>query len=60
MAQAKPIDLIFERERETKNKVRFQEQGKKEELITDKLYVTKKALKSMGDPTTLHVNISPA
>jgi hypothetical protein len=68
MAKADPIQLIFQIERETKSKVRFQEmhpvEGNKvptpvpkEKAVVEKLYVSKKDLKKMGNPDTLHVTI---
>ena len=59
MPKAEPINLVFEKERETKNKVRFQEANidTKKGPVVDKLYVSKAALKKMGDPDILHVHI---
>lgn len=58
MPKAQAIQLVFEKERDTKNKVRFQEQNDgKTEMAVDKLYVSKKRLKAMGDPDILHVHI---
>jgi hypothetical protein len=52
------LDLVFVKDRDTKNKVRFGEKIEgKEEPAVQWLYVTKKRLKAMGDPDMLHVHI---
>lgn len=69
MSAPKPIQLIFQLEQETKNKIRFQEMdaakdGKpasptvKDNAVVEKLYISKKTLKKMGDPDVLHVTIA--
>jgi hypothetical protein len=63
-----PIKLIFKIERDTKNKVRFEEvipigENKagepvpKDKAVVEKLYVSKKELKRMGNPELLYVTI---
>lgn len=67
-AQPKPISLIFSVDRDTKTKVRFSEMDQvegraqpqptpKDKAVVEKLYVSKKTLKEMGNPDTLHVTI---
>lgn len=53
--KAKPVVATFKFERETKNKVRFEEVS--EEPVIDKLYVSKKAVAELGDPKELTVTI---
>lgn len=64
-----PVELIFQMERETRNKIRFSEMspvegGKssqpvpKDKAVVDKLYISKAQLKKMGNPEILHVTIS--
>lgn len=53
----KDLELTFQEERETKNKVRFQEQGDKDDFAVDKLYVSKASLEKIGNPKTLKVTI---
>lgn len=69
MPQPDPIELVFRFDTETKNKIRFQEvypitasrhAGEpvhKDAAVVDKLYVSKKALKKMGNPDTLKVQL---
>jgi hypothetical protein len=52
---AKKLVAEFVKEKETKNKVRFQEQS--DEPIIDKLYVSKSNLSDLGDPEELKVTI---
>ena len=56
-----PVTRTFRVERETKNKVLFQEvsaNGKPEAIGA--LYVSKAALKTLGDPETLEVTLIAA
>ena len=56
VTKAKPLTLTFEVERETKNKIRFQE-------VTDNaprigtLYVDKTAVAELGNPDVLKVTV---
>lgn len=54
MAQKK-LEAKFTKERETKNKVRFEEEG--DAPIIDKLYVGKSHLEKIGNPDSLKVVI---
>lgn len=56
-AKSKQLVTTFTKERDTKNKVRFQED--EEPFAIDKLYVSKKFLKELGDPENLKVTIEP-
>lgn len=51
------LELQFTKERETKNTVRFSEDGKQQAIGT--LYVQKSALAKIGDPEALSVTIEP-
>lgn len=51
----KRLDLSFVRERETKNTVRFQEQG--DLAAVGVLYVQKDAVRALGNPDKLQVSI---
>ena len=64
-----PVHLIFNVERETKTKIRFQEMDPvsntnknpgptpKDRAVVEKLYVSKAQLKKMGNPETLLVTL---
>lgn len=52
------VEVIFSYEKETKNKIRFQEEGL--EGVIDTLYVSKRVLDKMGNPDSLKVIITPA
>lgn len=67
-SKPEPVTLIFQTERDTKTKIRFQEMsptdGKKapspvpkDKAVVEKLYVSKTFLKKWGNPETLHVTI---
>ena len=57
MAKAKgPVVAKFKKERETKNKVRYEEVDTDAPVI-DKLYVSKASVKELGDPEELTVSI---
>ena len=53
------IKLSFDRERETKNTVRFQEREGDEPALVGALYLQKAAFARLGDPKTLSVKIEP-
>lgn len=53
---AKKLQIEFEKERETKNKVRYEEVAKENPVI-DKLYVSKTHVEELGNPETLSVTI---
>lgn len=50
------LQIELERQRETKNKVRFEEPGEQDRLGT--LYVPKATLKELGDPDRLTVTLA--
>jgi len=53
------LTLTFEKEKETKNTVRFQERERDDgPPIIGTLYVQKYALKQLGNPETLTVTIN--
>lgn len=54
------LDLIFTKEKETKNKVRYQEtESEVHEIIVGTLYVSKKAIKELGEPDKINMIIGP-
>jgi len=53
--KAKTVVAKFKKERETKNKVRYEEEG--DSPVIDKLYVSKTSVKELGDPEELTVTI---
>lgn len=57
-----PVELIlrFERERETKNTIRYQELAKDSEYVVGSLYVRKPELAGLGDPSELTVIVRAA
>lgn len=68
MPKPEAIHLVFQIERDTKNKVRFQEMTQtdgskapqpvaKDKAVVEKLYIAKSVLKKNGDPETAHVTI---
>lgn len=67
-SQSTPLVVVMSVERDTKNKIRFQEVdaeggGKtaqpvtKDKAVLEKLYISKKALKKLGEPGSLRVTI---
>ncbi len=54
------IELIFDRERETKNTVRFQERETDDAPAIGTLYVQKHVLKRLGEPEQLRVTLDGA
>jgi hypothetical protein len=54
------LTVHLERERETKNKVRFRELGDETEHVMGALYVSKPELARIGDPSRLTVTVIPA
>lgn len=58
MAKQKQLTVKFTKEKETINKVRFQEEFDGEPVI-DKLYVSKVQLKKIGNPEKLTLTIDP-
>jgi hypothetical protein len=54
------IELVFARERETKNTVRYQELEGDEPPVVGTLYVQKFACKRLGDPEQLRLTIAAA
>jgi hypothetical protein len=57
---AKTLTAEFEKERETKNKVRFAEVTDEDRGVCDTIYISKEALKELGDPDGLKIVISAA
>lgn len=53
------IKLSFDRERETNNRVRFQEREGDEPGLMDTLYLHEGALARLGHPKALLVTIEP-
>ncbi len=51
------IEAIFDRERETKNTVRFEERVGDDPPIIGTLYIQKWALRRLGEPSNLRVRI---
>jgi hypothetical protein len=51
------LEITFDKERETKNTVRFEERGGEDPQIVGTLYLQKWALRRLGDPTVLRVRI---
>lgn len=54
---AKQITLEFKREKETPNKIRWEEQGDDDNPAVGKLYLTKDAVKKLGAKGKLEVII---
>jgi len=54
------LELSFERERETKNTVRYEEQVTDEPPVVGTLYLQKYALNRLGNPDRLRVTIEAA
>jgi hypothetical protein len=53
------MELTFEREKETKNTIRFQEVGEADDpKVIGPLYVQKWALKELGNPDSLTVTVT--
>ncbi len=51
------LKVTFDRERETKNTVRYQEREAEEPPVIGTLYVQKFALKRLGDPAVLALTL---
>ena len=51
------LEITFDKERETKNTVRFEERGGEDPQIVGTLYLQKWALRRLGDPSVLRVRI---
>ena len=54
------LDLSFQRERETKNTVRYEEQVTDAASVVGTLYLQKYALNRLGNPDCLRVTIEAA
>jgi hypothetical protein len=54
------LELSFERERETKNTVRYEEQVTDQPPVVGTLYLQKYALNRLGNPELLRVTIDAA
>jgi hypothetical protein len=54
------LELSFERERETKNTVRYEEQVTDQPPVVGTLYLQKYALNRLGNPELLRVTIEAA
>jgi len=54
------LEITFDKERETKNTVRFEERGGDDPQIVGTLYLQKWALRRLGDPSVLRVRIEAA
>jgi hypothetical protein len=54
------MQVSFTRERDTKNTVRFQEDGDADQHKIGALYVKKSAMAELGDPQALVVTIEKA
>ncbi len=54
------LTLRFERERETKNTIRYQELAEGSEYVVGSLYVRKAELARLGDPRELTVIVRAA
>jgi hypothetical protein len=60
-SKAKKLEFTCTTERETKNKVRYQEQtAEGEDFIVDKLYLSKVRLADIGNPRAVKVTVEPA
>jgi hypothetical protein len=57
---AKAVEVTLNAERETKNTVRFAEQGDPEDHAVGTIYVPKATLDRIGNPTSIRVSIEPA
>ena len=51
------LKITFDRERETKNTVIYQERGRDDPPAVGTLYVQKFAVRRLGDPAVLEVTI---
>lgn len=51
------LEVTFDKDRETKNTVRFEERAGEDPPIIGTLYLQKWALRRIGDPTALRVTI---
>jgi len=51
------MELVFERDKETKNTVRFAEQATDQPPVIGTIYIQKWAMKSLGDPDTLKITV---
>jgi len=51
------MELVFERDKETKNTVRFVEQATDQPPVIGIIYIQKWAMKSLGDPDTLKITV---
>jgi hypothetical protein len=60
MAVAKSVTVKFTKERETKNKVRFAEDGDESKHVVGTLYVDKSAMSKLGNAENLSVTIKSA
>jgi hypothetical protein len=54
------VKVVLEREKETKNTIRFIEPEGDEPMVIGTLYVQKFALRRMGNPDRIEVTIRPA
>lgn len=53
-----PLSLVFDREKTTKNTVRYTERNGAEPVRVGSLYVQKAAATALGDPDTLTVTVA--
>lgn len=51
------IEAIFDKDRETKNTVRFEEREGEDPPVVGTLYIQKWALRRLGEPSVLRVQI---
>ena len=51
------MELVFKRDKETKNTVRFAEQATDQPPVIGTIYIQKWAMKSLGDPDTLKITV---
>ncbi len=51
------MEVLFDKEKETKNTVRFQEREGEQPPVIGILYIKKWAVKSLGDPNVVKLSI---
>lgn len=53
-----PLSIVFDREKTTKNTVRYAERNGEEPVRVGSLYVQKAAAAALGDPATITVTVA--
>lgn len=56
---AKSVNRVFQKEKETKNKIRFQEVDHDKGEIIGNIYLTKDAFADLGNPESIAVDVMP-